>query len=369
MKIAILGIRGIPSCYSGFETFAEELSIRLVEKGHSVSVYCRPQYVQLNKRAYKGANLIVLPTIQHKYFDTIVHTFLSTVHLLFTPIEVAYYCNPINSIFTIIPRLFGKKTIINVDGLEWRRSKWNSLGKLMHKLSEYLASIFPNAIVTDSKAIRNYYKEKFKVNTEYISYGANIQGVIPSGSTMQKYGLRKREYILYVSRLEPENNAHILIKAYEKVKTAVPLVIVGDAPYNQKYISMLKSTHDKRIIFTGKIFGHGYYELLGNALIYVHCNEVGGTNPALLQAMASGNCIIVNGVEFNKEVINSCGLFYQPGDVNDLKDKIEYLLGYPEEVGRYRMLAVDRIRKYYNWELVTDQTERLIQRLLLKRNS
>jgi glycosyltransferase involved in cell wall biosynthesis len=364
MKIAILGIRGIPSCYSGFETFAEELATKLVQKGHIVTVYCRPQYVQLKEKIYRGVNLIVLPTIQHKYFDTIVHTFLSTMHLLFTPVQVVYYCNPINSIFTIIPRLCGKKTIINVDGLEWRRSKWNYLGKLMHKLSEYLASVLPNAIVTDSRAIQNYYKNKFKVNTEYISYGANIQGSIFPGCTMQKYGLRRRGYILYVSRLEPENNAHTLIKAYEKIKTNVPLVIVGDAPYNQKYISMLKSTQDRRIMFTGKIFGEGYYELLGNALIYVHCNEVGGTNPALLQAMASGNCVIANGVEFNREVIGSSGLSYLPGDVDDLKNKIEYLLSHPEEIERYRALAVDRISKYYNWGLVVEQTEALMLNLL-----
>jgi glycosyltransferase involved in cell wall biosynthesis len=364
MKIAILGIRGIPSCYSGFETFAEELSIRLVHKGHNVSVYCRPQYVNRGERVYRGVNLIVLPTIRHKYLDTVVHTFLSTIHLLFTRVEVIYYCNPINSLFTIIPRLFGKKTIINVDGLEWKRSKWNWLGKTMHKLSEYLVIYFPNAIVTDSKAIQNYYQGKYRANTEYISYGANIKDKIPLSPAMQKLGLKERGYLLYVSRLEPENNAHILINAYEKVKSDLPLIIVGDAVYNQKYISKLKATKDKRIRFLGSIFGEAYYELLSNAYIYVHCNEVGGTNPALLQAMASANCIIANGVVFNREVVDEAGVFYEPGNADDLKRKIEYLLLHSEEVERYRLLAKERVKKYYNWELVAEETEKLMQKLL-----
>ena len=366
MKIAILGIRGIPACYSGFETFAEELSTRLVQRGHEVWVYCRTQYVTMNERNYKGVRIVVLPTIRHKYLDTVVHTFLSTIHALFNSTEIIYYCNPINSIFTIIPRIFGKKTIINVDGLEWKRSKWNWFGKTMHKISEYLAVVFPNAIVTDSKAIQEYYHDKYHVQTEYISYGANIRDRIVAGPYMQIIGLKERRYVLYVSRLEPENNAHIVIAAYEKVKTDFPLVIVGDAPYNQGYVASLKKTSDQRIKFVGSIFGEGYYELLSQAYIYIHGNEVGGTNPALLQAMASGNCVLANGVVFNQEVIDKAGLIFEPGNVEDLRNKIEYLLKHPLEVEKYRGLAVERVKKYYNWDLVSEGTEKLIHRLLKK---
>ena len=368
MKIAVIGTRGIPAAYSGFETLAEEISTRLVKKGHKVTVYCRPQYVSADRRIYKGINLVVLPTIRHKYLDTVVHTFLSVLHVILTDTEVIYFCNPVNSIFTIIPRLFGKKTIINVDGLEWKRRKWNALGRFVHRTAERIAVIFPNSIVTDSRLIKDYYKKQYNKETEYISYGARITGPIPPGEAMSKNGLLPRKFILYVSRLEPENNAHVVIAAYEKVKSDLPLVIVGDAPYSKKYISELKSTKDKRVKFLGGIFGDGYFELLANALLYIHGNEVGGTNPSLLQAMASGNCVIANGVNFNIEVIGDSGVWFKHNDVESLAEKIQYLLDNPKEIEKYQKLAVERIRASYNWDEVVDLTENLMRRLLHGKN-
>ncbi len=364
MKIAIIGTRGIPANYGGFETFAENLSMRLVQRGHDVTVYCRSSHTKMPERIYKGVKLVVLPTIRHKYFDTVFHTFISTLHVLFTKIEVIYFCNSVNSIFTILPHLAGKKTLINVDGLEWRRKKWNKLAKAVYKISERIATIFPNKIVTDSIIIHDYYKNRFNKETEYISYGADIRGHIPPGEIMRRHGLEGKRFILYVSRLEPENNAHILIAAYEKVGGGMPLVIVGDAPYNKPYIEKLKSTTDKRIKFLGSIYGDGYFELLTNAFAYVHGNEVGGTNPALLEAMASGNCVIVNGVDFNKEVISDCGLWFEPGNPDDLRNKIEYLFEHPQEVERYRRMAVERIRACYSWDKVVAKTEELMRKLL-----
>ena len=170
-----------------------------------------------------------------------------------------------------------------------------------------------------------------------------------------------------MSRLEPENNAHILIAAYEKVKGDMPLVIVGDAPYNKAYINRLKATKDKRIKFLGSIYGDGYFELLSNAFIYVHGNEVGGTNPALLEAMAFGNCVIVNGVDFNKEVIGESGLYYEPGNPDDLKEKIEFIFDNTHDIERYRPLAIERIRRYYNWDDVVAKTENLMKNIIRQR--
>lgn len=364
MKIAILGTRGIPARYGGFEKFAEELSTRLVKKGHEVFVYCRSYDMRLRKDCYKGVELITLPTIRHKYLDTVVHTFLSVLHVLFTPSKIVYFCNPINAVFTIIPRFFRKKTILNVDGLEWQRKKWNFLGRLAHRTSEYIATFFPNEIVTDSKTIHDYYYKKYGKDSTYITYGADITDRIPPAETLKRFNLKERGYILYVSRLEPENNAHLLIKAYEKVKTDIPLLIVGDAPYNPRYVTQLKATTDKRIIFAGSIYGEGYFELLSNAFLYVHGNEVGGTNPALLQAMASRNCVLVNGVEFNREVIGDSGVCFKPGDMEDLRGKIEYLIHNPEETEKYRNMAVERTKKCYDWNEMTDRTEKLMKRLI-----
>jgi len=208
----------------------------------SVTVYGRKGQITWKDKLYKGVRLKLFPTVNHKYFETIAHTLLCSLHVCFTRTKIVYFCNAINSIFIILPRLCGKKVIINVDGLEWKRKKWNKLGKIAYQSSEWLATILAHKIISDSKGIQNYYVERFHKDTVYISYGAHIPGYMPPGEIMNKLQLRKREYILYVSRFEPENNAHVLIKAFEKVKTDMPLVVVGSAPYSKGYIEELKST-------------------------------------------------------------------------------------------------------------------------------
>ena len=331
-----------------------------------MTVYCRSGYTEKDVSFYRGVKLVVLPTIRHKYFDTISHTFFSVMHVLFTRTDVIYFCNVVNSIFTFFPRLRGIKTVINVDGLEWKRKKWNSLARFIYRVSEFLATILPNAIITDSHGICTYYKKKFGKNTEYISYGADTEKYIAPGPVMEKWNLKKGRFFLYVSRLEPENNAHVIIWAYKNVKGDMPLVIVGDAPYNKPYINKLKATDDKRVKFTGSIYGDGYFELLSNAFAYIHGNEVGGTNPALLQAMASAKCVIVNGVDFNKEVIEDCGLWFKPGDAMGLKKKMEYILNNPQKAEEYGVAAKKRIKKCYNWDMVIDKTELFMERLIGK---
>lgn len=366
IRIAIVGTRGIPANYGGFETFAEELSTRLVAREHEVFVYCRKGKIDWSQPYYKGVRLVLLPTLKHKYLDTVAHTLLSVFHVIFTKVDIVYFCNAINSIFILLPRVFGKKTAINVDGLEWKRKKWNKSGKIAYRISEKIATLFANEIVTDSRGIQRYYKEKFSKDTIFIPYGADIGKYTGHVEIMGKYGLEKRGYVLYVSRLEPDNNAHVVIKAYEKVKGDMPLVIVGDAPYGEPYIEKLRSTKDKRIKFLGSIYGKGYHELQSNAFIYIHGNEVGGTNPALLEAMAHGNCVIANGVSFNKEVVGDAGLWFRHNDIEDLKNKIQYFIDNPKETDKYRTMAVERIREYYNWDDVVSEYEDLFANMLKK---
>lgn len=359
MKIAILGTRGIPANYGGFETFVQEFSTRLVAKGYTVSIYCRKDNSDWCKPLYKGVRLVILPTIKHKYFDTVAHTFLSVLHVSLSDADIVYICNAINSVFAIVPRLFSKRVIINVDGLEWKRAKWNKLGKWAYRASEWLATKLAHIIISDSRAIQEYYWERFKKETINISYGAERKEVLGSEVLLEKYGLKKRGYILYVSRLEPENNALIMIKAYEKVKTDMPLVIVGAAPYGRTYIDKLRSTKDPQVKFLGGIYGEGYCALQTHTYLYLHGNEVGGTNPALLETMAFGNCVVAIGVPFNKEVVGDAGFWFEPEDENDLASKIKYLLNNPQVVERYRILAGARIAKFYNWEDVVSKYEAL----------
>ncbi|MCC6758922.1 MAG: DUF1972 domain-containing protein [Candidatus Omnitrophica bacterium] len=366
-KIAILGTRGIPANYGGFETFTEELSTRLVKRGYPVCVYCRRGNSDYKEPQYRGVKLITLSTIKHKYFDTIAHTFFSVWHVSFSDVKIIYMCNSINSIFAIVPRIFGKKVIINVDGLEWKRAKWNKLGKLAYQISEWISTIVGHVVISDSKAIQKYYMDRFKRETVNISYGAQKKDGATSDEILKKHGLQNRNYILYVSRLEPENNALIMLQAYAKVKTDMPLVIVGSAPYGKPYFQKLRETADERVKFLGGIYGEDYYSLQSHAYIYLHGNEVGGTNPALLEAMVYSNCVVSIGVPFNREVVGDAGICFEPGNVNDLQKKLFDLLADPVAVERYRTAAFERVNKLYQWDMVVDQYEELFDKMTTKK--
>ncbi|RKY52388.1 MAG: glycosyl transferase family 1 [Candidatus Neomarinimicrobiota bacterium] len=358
MHIAILGTRGIPANYGGFETFAEELSVRLVARGHEVTVYGRSNYIKTKERIYKGVRLVVLPTIKQKYLDTPVNTFLATLHALFKKYDILFYCNSANSFCTLLPRIVGKRVVLNVDGMEWKRAKWSWFGKSIYRISEFLATFSPDQVVTDAREVQLYYKRKFNKESILIPYGATV-GRVESYDALKRFGIKKGQYVLYVSRLEPENNAHVVVKAFEKVKTDFKLVIVGDAPYSKNYIKQLKSTNDPRIVFTGYIFGKGYREFQSHAYCYVQATEVGGTHPALVEAMAHGNCILANDVPEHREVLGDAGIYFKHNDPCDLSAKLQYFLDHPGEVEKYRVKAEARVREKYTWEKVTSDYERL----------
>lgn len=357
-----MGIRGIPANYGGFETFAEELCTRLVQRGHDVTVYGRSNTIQFEGKEYKGVRLVILPTLANKYFDTVAHTFLCVFHSLTQRYDAVLICNSVNSLFSFIPRLAGQKVALNVDGLEWQRAKWNAIGKAVYRLSEFLATFLPDHVVTDSTTIQSYYRMKFGRDSTFIPYGAPEKRV-ETDEVLNKYGLQSRKYVLYVSRLEPENNAHVVVKAYEKTKTDMPLVVVGDAPYNEKYISDLKSTKDKRIIFTGYVFGSGYHELQSHAYCYVQATEVGGTHPALLEGMGYGNCIVANTVPEHVEVLEEAGVYFDAKNPRSLTDKLQTLLDNPKLVEKHRALAKARAEAHYSWDGVTSDYEALFKRM------
>ena len=360
MKIAILGTRGIPGNYGGFETFAEQLSTRLVARQHEVTVYGRAHYSTNKARTYHGVRLVVLPTIRHKYFDTVVHTFLSVIHALKGGYDVILICNAANSIFAFIPRLFGTPTLVNVDGLERKRKKWNWLGRKYYHLSEWLSTFLPSAIVTDAQVIQDYYATRYHKESAMIAYGAEVaRRAAPE--RLIRYGLKPNQYVLYVSRLEPENNAHLVIEAYEKVKTDLPLVIVGGAPYAEEYIAQIKSTSDHRVKFLGFVFGEDYRALQQNAYCYVHATEVGGTHPALIEAMGAGNCALTLNTPENLEVIGDAGIV--DGSIEELAAQLREVLADPSIISEYRRRAMARVMKFYNWEQITDQYELLLARL------
>lgn len=368
MKIAIMGIRGIPANYGGFETFAEKLAPRLVKRGHDVTVYGRANIIKYNGELYKGVHLEILPTINHKYLDTVAHTFLCTIHSLFKRYDVILLCNSANSVFAWIPKLTDQRVAINVDGLEWQRKKWNKFGQWFYRISEYIATIYADEIITDSKFIKNYYMKRFLKDSVFIPYGAPIQKEA-GNDTLSKFKLLPGEYVLYVSRLEPENNAHLVVNAFKHIKTNKKLVIVGDAPYNKDYVQQLRKNIDPRIFFTGYVFGKGYRELQSNAYFYVQATEVGGTHPALLEGMGFGNCVLANDVPEHREVLEEAGIYFSTKIKNQLAEKMQLLIDYPDIVKKYRKLAYQKIINRYTWDKITDSYEKLFFRLSTKQSS
>lgn len=366
MRIAFLGIRGVPASYSGFETCAEQLGQRLVERGHEVTVYCRSHHVKYQGSHYKGMRLVKLPTIRNKYLDTITHTFLSSLHALGQRYDVALYFIAGNSLVSWIPRLVGTKTILNVDGLDWKRDKWPPLAKRYIQFAELLAAKFPNLYLTDSEVVQAYYEERVGKKPHYVPYGSEVERM-PPGETLARYGLEPQRYVLFVGRLVPENSAHHLVEAFRGLDTDLKCVIVGDAPYAEDYISSLKALGkgDPRVIFTGYVFGSGYQELGSNAYIFVETSGVGGTHPALVEAMAFGNCVVVNGTPENLETIADAGLAYD-GDVGaeSLRQVLARLLANPGTVADYRDRAQQRAETHYNWDSVTDAYEALFAEAL-----
>jgi glycosyltransferase involved in cell wall biosynthesis len=362
MRIAILGTRGVPASYGGFETFAEQLSTRLVARGHDVTVYCRSHYVSPRQIEYRGVRLKVLPTIRHKYLDTVVHTFVSALHAAAQPFDAALVCNAANAPFTPVLRLAGTPVAINVDGLEHKRKKWNWLARRYYLVAERLSTVLPNETVTDARVIQDYYLAHYRRPTTMIAYGAEVART-PDRVAARRWGVEPNRYVLYVSRLEPENNAHLVVEAFKRVRTSFKLLIVGDAPYAHDYISELRrmARDDWRIVFTGFVFGDAYRALQQNAYCYVHATEVGGTHPALLEAMGYGNCVLTLATPENVEVVGESGITY--ADAPDLAAQLQRVLGDGGLVASYRQRAQNRVRAYYDWERVVDRYENLFARM------
>lgn len=354
MRVAILGTRGIPANYGGFETFAEELSVRLVSRGHSVTVFCRSHYVDRALSCHRGVRLVVLPTVRSKYFDTAYHAFISCLAAMRGDYDAVLVCNAANSFVCGLLAMARKPTVLNVDGIERLRRKWGWPGKCFYWMSEYLAVRVATCLVADAQVIHDYYQGKHSVNSYVIPYGFAAPDEMDL-SVLARLGLKPSRYFLYVSRLEPENNAHVVIQAHALADSEVPLLVVGDAPYAERYKIRLRKIAGPRVIFAGAIYGSDYHALQANALAYIQATEVGGTHPALVEAMGHGNLIMANDTPEHREVLVETGLYYQrndPASLAALLRDAELNPGLKESLGRS---ARARAERYYNWEDVTER--------------
>ncbi|HXZ32358.1 MAG TPA: glycosyltransferase [Terriglobales bacterium] len=364
MRIAMIGIKAIPARFGGFETAVDELSRGLVKLGHQVVVYNRTGMSSQAGLSYKGVELAALPTVRSKNLSTICHAFLSTLHVMFRKADVVHYFTTGATLFAPLPRLMGKKVVCSVDGTDWQRAKWGRLARWYLRLSERLAVFFCHGLISDSSEVLNYYRRNYSAASSCIVYGMR-EHRSDKRDALERFGLHEREYVLFVGRLVPENNVHHLIKAFVRVRTSKKLVIVGDDPWERDYICSLRSTRDPRVIFTGGVYGDGYTQLQQNAYLFVLPDEVGGTHPALVEAMGFGNCVLVNDTPSNLEVIADAGFSYRgsEGDEN-LGQQLQMLVDEPALVEKYRRRAWQRAQEHYRWEDVVRQHELLYQRIL-----
>ncbi len=365
LRIALLGSRGIPASYGGYETLMEEVSTRLADLGHEVTVYCRSHYTPRRLREYRGVRLAVLPTLRTKYFDTPVHTFLSCLHALARGYDAALVVNAANAMFVPLLRLARVPTALHVDGIEKRRAKWGPAGRVIYALSERLACVVPRVMVTDATVIRDHYRARYRTDSTLITYGVDPRPPARR-EVLERLGLEARSYFLYVSRFEPENNPHRVVEAYAETGGDLPLVMVGDAPYAARFIAELRRAADPRVLFPGAVYGDGYRELQSQALAYVHATEVGGTHPALVEAMGYGNCLLINDAPENREAAGDCGLYFRADEPATLTARFEQVLADREAAAALGRAAAERAASLYSWDAVTRQYEDLFRELARK---
>jgi glycosyltransferase involved in cell wall biosynthesis len=369
LRLAILGTRGVPPRYGGFETFAAELGRRLVQRGHHVTVYCRRDRSSLRpspfalstESSWEGIQRIELPAFDHKYFETVSHSFLSAVDALRRDFDVVLVCNAANAFVLPLLRAAKIPVVINVDGIERRRRKWNLLGKAVYAAGESLSVVFANRIIADANVIADYYRQTFGAEPVMIPYGAEFPEEEDS-DILARLGVQ--EYILYVSRFEPENNPLEVVEAYEKLVDPVPpLVMLGEARYARALGDEMKKHVSDRILMPGALYGADYRTLQRHALIYIQATEVGGTHPALIEAMASGGCVLAHDTPENREVGGDAVRYFELRPVETLSGTLRDCLADPAGREAMREGARRRVGERYGWEMVTNAYEQVFLQL------
>lgn len=356
--VAILGTRGVPANYGGFETFAERLALQLVDAGVATTVYCRSHYVA-ERSPWRGIGLVVLPTIKSKYFDTVVHTALSTLHLLLTngPRDVIL-CNAANAPVLVLLRLLRRRVVLNVDGLEWRRSKWGVAGRAWYRMGEWLSVRLAAVLVTDADEVQTYYRVRHDTDSVMIPYGADSLDracrPVPPDLDVQP-----NSYVLYVSRWERENNPLMVARAHATADTDLHLVMLGTATYDEELGAQVRAAVGPSAHLPGARFGSDYVGLQVNARCYVHATEVGGTHPALIEAMGAGNLCLVLDTPENREVAGQAAVYF--ADQESLRNLLEWAAALPaDELEHWRGRARDHARARFSWAAVGRSYARLL---------
>jgi glycosyltransferase involved in cell wall biosynthesis len=362
VRIAILGTRGVPANYGGFETLAEELGRRLAERGHEVTVYGRRGFVSSDLRHYRGMRLVVLPAVRTKHLETVSHTLLAAIHALLEGYDSALLCNAANAPWIRILQLGSIPVALNVDGLERKRRKWGFAGRSYYRLCERWAALLPDTLITDAEVIRRYYRRSYRAASEMIAYGGDLEP--PTGSEqLERLGLRSGEYLLYVSRFEPENNPDRVVEAYRRVAGERKLIMVGGAPYARGLTERVRELADERVLLPGPIYGEGYRQLLFGCRLYIHATEVGGTHPALVEAMGAGRPVLYYDSPENREVAGDAGRRFRFKGAQSLDKLLDEILEDRGGLDELSERSQRRIEHRFRWNDIADAYERVLSEL------
>lgn len=364
MKVAIIGTRGYPYVYSGYETFVRELGERLVARGASVTVYCHRGLFRERPRQVNGIRLVYLPTIERKTLSQFVHSLQSMIHACFCRYDVILVVNSANGPFGLLTRLCHKRTAINVDGLEWLRPKWRGLGARYFRWASRQATRLYDRVVTDSREMQKAYASEFGAASTMIAYGANIEPAADPG-LLAHWSLEPRGYYLVIGRLVPDNNADLIVREFVASGSPRKLVIVGDDPYGNGFASALRGLGDPRLVFTGYVNDPVQLAALSqNCYAYLHGHEFGGTNPILLHALANGCAVLALDTVFSREVLDDGehGLFFAKEE-GGLRRLIAVADSGADLLAGLRARAQRRIDGNYSWENVTAQYWHLFNEL------
>lgn len=362
LTIAMIGTRGVPAAYGGFETAVEEVGRRLVDRGHEVIVYTRGSAERLPE--FLGMRVVHLPAIAQKQLETLSHTGLSALHAITgTRPDVAIVFNAANAPFVSLLRRSGIPVALHMDGLEWRRAKWGPRGRAYYRWAEQQGVRAADALIADAPGIVDYYRHQFGVPTELIRYGAPIIDDVDE-KPVRSLGLEPGRFHLAVARFEPENHVKEIVQGYRASAAKRPLVVVGSAPYSAAYTQAVHAAaaDDPRIRLLGGVYDQTLLDgLYAHAHTYVHGHSVGGTNPSLLRAMGAGTAVIAYDVRFNREVLDDRGWFF--GDPHELSGHFDHVEHADDAVRESASAARTRAGEAFQWDDVATDYEDLARRL------
>ncbi len=358
MKIAFIGQKGIPATWGGVEDFVEQVATRLAQRGHDVTVYCRPYYTQINGD-YKGVRLCRLPSLKTKHMDALTHTLFSSADSLFRNFDIIHYQALGPSTFSFIPRIFGKAEVVaTIHSLDWKRDKWHPLAKRIFRLGERPAVLFPDRLTTVSGEVKKYIEEKYHKPVDRIYTGISVP-VQRKPNRILNYGLEKGRYILFLGRLAPEKGCHFLCQAFKELKTEIKLFVAGEGQFASDYVISLKKYACDKIIFGGYVDEEFKQELLSNCLAFVLPSSVEGFPKTILEAFSYGKAVLGSDIPENKEALGPFQFTFKSEDVSDLRQSLENLLKNEPSVNGLPKKRMEYVQKNFSWDKTVAELEKI----------